>query len=212
MVEQWKEKTPEDFIFTLKMPKRITHELKLVGVEKELEHFQKIAMILGKKLGAVMVQLPPFLKCNETTLGTLERFLASTDQKIRYAIEFRNKSWFTHETYSLLRSKKICLVWSVNEYLEVLPKEVTTSMIYLRFMGEFGKFKKLDRIQIDRSELLKEWWKNLDSVLSKIEHAYVLVSNHFAGFAPETINQFREFAGLETVNWERAMQSGTLEL
>jgi uncharacterized protein YecE (DUF72 family) len=209
-MKQWKEKTPESFLFTLKMPKRITHELRLVGAQKEFDYFQNVAKILGTKLAAVMVQLPPFLKYSGPTLETLDNFLSSTDPAIRYAIEFRNKSWFNDETYALLRSKRVCFVWSVNEYLEEMPKEVTTNLIYLRFLGEFGKLKKLNKIQIDRSELLREWWNNLSEVLSKIDRAYVLVSNHFAGYAPETVNQFRALAGLEKVNWGSAMQSGTL--
>lgn len=209
-IKQWREKTPDDFLFTLKMPKRITHEQRLVGAQKELDYFQSAAKGLGSKLGAILVQLPPFLKYSEPALETLDKFLSSIDSTIRYAIEFRNRSWFNGDTYTLLRSKRVCFVWSVNEYLGETPRELTSSMVYLRFMGEFGKLKRLNKIQIDRSDLLSEWWNNLGEVLPTIEQAYVLVSNHFAGFAPETVNEFRVLAGLGKINWSSLMQSGTL--
>lgn len=207
-VKQWRDKTPENFLFTMKMPKRITHEMKLVGVEKELDYFQKSARLLENKLAAVMVQLPLFLKFNGQTLQALSKFLSSTDPEIRYAIEFRNATWFNEETWSLLKSKRVCFVWSVNEYLDKMPKEITSDMIYLRFMGEFGKLKKLNKIQIDRTDLLRKWWRNLSEALPNVERSFVLVSNHFAGFAPETVNHFRILAGLSKVSF--SMQDGTV--
>lgn len=206
-VKQWKQKTPDSFLFTVKMPRRITHELKLGGAEKELQYFEKTVKILGSKLSAVMVQLPPFMKCDDSALATLSHFLNATSTDIRYAIEFRNKSWFREETYKLLRAKKACFVWSVNEYVKGMPREVTTDFVYLRFMGEFGKLKKLDRIQIDRRESLEQSWKILKEVSPSIGQALVLVSNHFAGFAPATVNQFRNLAGLQELDWKTLQDS-----
>jgi uncharacterized protein YecE (DUF72 family) len=206
MVRQWKEKTPANFLFSVKMPKRITHELKLEGIEKELSYFESSVKILERKLAAVTVQLPPFFKFDISRVEVLDTFLKMTDSKIKHAIEFRNKSWFREETYSLLRSRKACFVWSVNEYVEGMPKELTADFVYLRFMGEFGKLKKLDQIQIDRGDMLRAWWKNLEEALPKINNAYVLVSNHFAGFAPETVNQFRKLAGQKEIDWKQTMK------
>ncbi|MGH2638615.1 MAG: DUF72 domain-containing protein [Rhabdochlamydiaceae bacterium] len=137
MVRQWKEKTPDNFLFTVKMPKRITHESKLKGIEKELEYFEKTVKILDSKLAAVMAQLPPFLKYDDSSFDALSKFLDSTDPEIRYAIEFRNRSWFREETYKLLRAKRACFAWSVNEYVKEMPKEVTTDFAYVRFMGDW---------------------------------------------------------------------------
>ncbi len=209
MVRQWKEKTPASFLFSVKMPKRITHELKLEGIEKELSYFESSVKILEGKLAAVTVQLPPFFKFDDSRFKLLDEFLKITDSKIRYSVEFRNKSWFREETYGLLRSRNACFVWSVNECVEGMPRELTTDFVYLRFMGEFGKLEKLDRVQIDRADLLTAWWKNLEEVLPKVNNAYVLVSNHFAGFAPETVNQFRKLAGEKEIDWKRVMKQSS---
>src|SRR5580704_5735746 len=133
-VKQWREKTPQEFLFTSKLPGKITHELKLTGIDHELERFEKTIGGLEGKLACIIAQLPPFSKF-ETDFQKLEAFLGMTNPRIRYAIEFRNKSWLRDETYSLLSRKKACLVWTVQHRMDELPPKVTTDFVYLRFMG-----------------------------------------------------------------------------
>ena len=47
----------------------------------------------------------------------------------------------------------------------------------------------------------KDGGENLSESMDKISSAFVLVSNHFAGFAPESANQFRKCAGLRETDW-----------
>jgi len=62
-VEEWARATPDGFSFTLKTPRRITHDARLHGVEEILDVFASRARLLGPKLGTLLVQLPPsFLK------------------------------------------------------------------------------------------------------------------------------------------------------
>jgi len=200
MVKQWGEKTPSNFLFTAKLPGKITHEGRLVGIEKELDRFENTLMGLGKKLACVIAQLPPNSK-QENDFSKLEEFLDKTNPAIRYAIEFRNKSWLTEETYKLLSKKKICFVWSVNERMDELPPQVTTDFIYLRFMGKYGEFKRFNKIQKDRTEIVEKWWNHLKSSIGSVRLALVLVSNHFAGFAPDTVNQIRHLAVEKQLDW-----------
>ncbi|HVB12338.1 MAG TPA: DUF72 domain-containing protein [Nitrososphaerales archaeon] len=198
-VKQWKERTHSHFKFTVKLPKRISHEAKLQNIDKELEHFENTILGLGEKLACVFVQLPSSSKFG-SDFSKLESFLEKTNPALRYAIEFRNKSWLVDETYNLLARKKICIVWGVGEHIDILPK-LTTDFVYLRFMGDFNEFQKFDRIQKDKTEILQAWWENLSKSMEKLASAFVLVSNHFAGFAPESANQFRKCANLNQVNW-----------
>ena len=200
-VKQWRERTPSNFRFTVKLPKRISHEAKFQNFEKELEYFENTILGLGDKLACVFVQLPPSSRFN-SDFSKVESFLEQTNPALRYAIEFRDNSWLVDETYELLAKKKTCLVWGVGAHVNIPPK-ITTDFVYLRFMGDFNEFKKFDRIQKDKTEILQTWWKNLKESLGKINSAYVLVSNHFAGFAPENVNQFRKFAGLREINWQK---------
>jgi len=198
-VKQWNERTLSNFKFTVKMPKRISHEAKLQNIEKELEFFENTILGLGEKLACIFIQLPPSSKF-DSDFPKLESFLAKTNPALRYAIEFRNKSWLVDETYDLLARKKACIVWGVGEHVDI-PPNISTDFVYLRFMGDFNEFQKFDKIRKDKTEILQKWWSNLSVSMDKISSAFVLVSNHFAGFAPESANQFRKYAGLRETNW-----------
>ncbi|MFI5421578.1 MAG: DUF72 domain-containing protein [Nitrososphaerales archaeon] len=199
-VKQWREKTPANFRFTAKLPGKITHELRLAGIDQPLERFEKTMTELQDKLACVIAQLPPNSK-KENDFSKLESFLEKTNPRIRYAIEFRNKSWLAEETFSLLSKKKVCFVWSVTERMDDFPPRLTTDFVYLRFMGKYGEFKKFDRIQKDRTELVEKWWNNLKGSVESVTQAFVLVSNHFSGFAPDTVNQIRKLADYEKLEW-----------
>ena len=73
MLAQWSEQVPDHFMFTLKSPKRITHDLRLREAESNVAEFVRRAGTLGGKLGVLLFQLPPFLKKD---LPRLQEFLA----------------------------------------------------------------------------------------------------------------------------------------
>ena len=211
-VKQWKERTPENFLFTVKMPQKITHILRLQNVDRELEYFENTVKTLAGKLACFMTQLPPNMKF-EKGYPALKQFLSVADKnKIRYAFEFRSESWLRDETYDLLKERDACLVWSVSGHVENLPPIVTTDFLYLRFMGEFKDLTKFDRVQKDRTALLENWHGKLKDAIksSHVERVYVLSSNHFAGFAPATTNQFRKIAGMDEKDWKEKMNLDSL--
>jgi uncharacterized protein YecE (DUF72 family) len=102
MLAQWVEQVPEHFVFTLKAPRRITHEQRLRESEANVAEFLRRASMLGSRLGALLFQLPPFLKKD---LPRLRDFLALLPAGTRAAFEFRNDSWQDEEVYETLRSK-----------------------------------------------------------------------------------------------------------
>ena len=200
-VKQWKAKTPNNFLFTSKLPRKITHELRLSGVEDQLSRFEKTVKELGEKLACIIAQLPPNSKF-ENDFEKLEKFLGLTNPGIRYAIEFRNKSWLRDETFRLLGKNKVCFVWNVQEKMgEDIEPKLTTNFLYLRFMGKYGEFENFNRVQKDRSEILGVWSKRLLESLDSVKLALALVSNHFSGFAPETVNDLRKLSGRQPVDW-----------
>src|SRR5207344_2824980 len=90
MLARWAEEVPESFAFTLKAPRRITHELRLKECETQVAEFFRRSQALGGKLGPVLFQLPPFLKKD---LPRLRDFLALLPAGRPAAFEFRNASW-----------------------------------------------------------------------------------------------------------------------
>jgi uncharacterized protein YecE (DUF72 family) len=203
-VRQWKEKTPRSFMFATKLPKKISHAAKGKDTSEEMDLFQKTMKNFGEKLGCIVAQMPPYFKADKG-FEKLEDFLSRIDTTVRFAVELRHASWYSQRTYDLLRDHKVCLVWAVNEFVETnLEPVATADFIYLRFRGEFNEFKRFDRSQSDKSQILKKWWDNLKPLLDErqIQNAFVLVSNHFEGFAPVTANRFREIAGLKPIEWK----------
>ena len=106
MLAQWNEQVPDHFTFTLKAPKRITHDNRLRDTESNVIEFLRRANTLGNKLGVLLFQLPPYLKKD---LPRLTDFLALLPAGQQVAFEFRNDSWQDDEVYQTLRSRHAIL-------------------------------------------------------------------------------------------------------
>jgi uncharacterized protein YecE (DUF72 family) len=201
MITQWRLNTPQGFLFSPKLPKKITHENKLENSEPSLLYFYSVLNKLGPKLGPIAIQLPPSVKLS-THLEILKRFLSQLRPDFRHAIEFRHKSWFTPEVYDLLRKNNVAMAWSLNQYVET-PPEVTADFIYLRLVGD-RELTEFTGIQKDRSEEMKRWATTVEENASKFESGYIFFNNHFAGFSPESANEFRRLLGLMELEWKGA--------
>jgi uncharacterized protein YecE (DUF72 family) len=101
ILARWAEEVPENFTFTLKAPRRITHEKRLREAASDVTEFLRRAAALGNKLGVLLFQLPPFLKKD---VARLRDFLGTLPSDSRVAFEFRNASWHDEEVYETLRS------------------------------------------------------------------------------------------------------------
>jgi uncharacterized protein YecE (DUF72 family) len=129
MLARWAEEVPGSFAFTLKAPRRITHELRLKECETHVAEFLRRAQALGGKLGPVLFQLPPFLKKD---LPRLRDFLALLPAGRPVAFEFRNDSWQDEEVYDALRSKSAMLCYTDTDAGASPPVVVTADSAYLR--------------------------------------------------------------------------------
>jgi len=101
MLESWTQQVPESFMFTLKAPRRITHDKRLREIEADVAEFARRAGVLGNKLGVLLFQLPPNLKKD---LVRLQNLLSLVPKDTRAALEFRNDSWQDQEVYDMLRA------------------------------------------------------------------------------------------------------------
>ena len=101
MLARWAGEVPESFAFTLKAPKRITHEKRLVGAEPDAAEFLRRAAVLRDKLAVLLFQLPPFLRKD---LSRLRDFLGALPPGRRTAFEFRHDSWQADDVYETLRA------------------------------------------------------------------------------------------------------------
>lgn len=100
MLARWGAEVPERFAFSLKAPRRITHDKRLAGAEPELAEFLRRTAVLGTKVGALLFQLPPY---QAQDLARLRDFLAALPHRRRVAFEFRHASWHSDAVYEVLR-------------------------------------------------------------------------------------------------------------
>lgn len=107
--QRWAESVPDEFRFSVKLPKTITHGARLVGFEDNLQRFLGEVEGLGDKLGCLLVQLPPSL---EFDAAVAENFLVSLigPSTASVVIEPRHKTWFTPAATRLLLSLDVSRV------------------------------------------------------------------------------------------------------
>ena len=202
MVKNWYKRSPQNFRFTAKFPKIITHEKRLKDVDKELERFFEAMRPLADKTLALLIQLRPSLHIFEG-LERLRDLVPELDNRFRYAVEVRHSSWYQDLAYNFFANNDISLVWSQLAELQT-PPILTTDFLYLRFIGDRSiQEKDFGRIQIDRVLEMEKWAENIKTVEDeRIKLAIIAANNHYAGFGPGTANMFRNMLGLPEAKWE----------
>jgi uncharacterized protein YecE (DUF72 family) len=107
--ERWSASVPSTFRFSVKIPKAITHEKRLVDCDELLQRFLGESSGLGEKLGALLVQLPPSLEFDQGVVeGFLECLRSQYDGTV--VIEPRNKTWFKPDSNRTLQRLAITRV------------------------------------------------------------------------------------------------------
>jgi uncharacterized protein YecE (DUF72 family) len=107
--ERWCNSVPSEFQFSVKVPKLITHVAKLTDCSDLVDNFLKEAGVLAKRLGLLLVQLPPKLAFDKAV--AIEFFKVLTDRaEVRVACEPRHKSWFQPEVDGLLEEVRVARV------------------------------------------------------------------------------------------------------
>jgi uncharacterized protein YecE (DUF72 family) len=152
-LESWVNSTPEGFLFAVKAHQRITHFQRLQPSEFTDVFFSAIDPLRSaKRLGPVLFQLPPNLKCDLALLGA---FLAGLPKDVRCAFEFRNTSWLQDPVYRLLEEHGMALCLAESEKLEI-PEVVTAGFVYARL-------RKPDYSVQERQEIASRARRFLDS-------------------------------------------------
>jgi uncharacterized protein YecE (DUF72 family) len=179
----WAQQSPPEFRFTLKAPRRITHDAKLLGCEDLTETFCRVAGTLGHKLGALLFQLPPSLKKD---LQRLDGFLASLPPKAPAAFEFRHASWFDEDVFARLRERGKALCVADSEKLET-PLEVTADYGYFRLRDEGY-----------RPEDIADWGRKIAGLQSRCKEIFVYFKHEEEGKGPAFARELMQHLGQPT--------------
>lgn len=132
-LQKWYGSSPDDFTFSVKAPRLITHYKRFSGCEHFLDDFYEACLQgLQHKLGCVLFQLHPQIKYS---LEILNLIVNSVDPSFKNVLEFRDISWWNETVFDTL--KKSNIIFSGISYPK-LPEEViiTNPALYYRFHGE----------------------------------------------------------------------------
>ena len=173
-----------------------------MDVDKELEHFFEAIGPLSDERLALLIQLPPSLHILEG-LQRLRDLVPGLDNRFRYAVEVRHRSWFQDFAYNFFANNDICMVCSQLAELQT-PPILTTDFLYLRLIGDRSiEEKDFGRIQIDRVLEMQKWADNIQAVEDeRIKLAIIAANNHYAGFGLGSANVFRKMLGLPEAKWK----------
>jgi len=196
MVQGFTSTVPEDFVFSAKLPKLVTHDKKLDvnrGVEQDLMRFLHVMRPLedAGKLGAFLIQLPPSFS-RERDLSSLEGFLEILPSDLRFAIEFRDPSWLQEETWDLLRKYNVANT-IVDEPLLPPDPIVTADFSFIRWHGR-GRHPWYNYRYSDRE--LEAWVPKVKEVASKVKKVFGYHNNHPFGHAVESALKEMELLGI----------------
>jgi uncharacterized protein YecE (DUF72 family) len=154
LLRSWMASTPPDFKFAMKANQKITHIKRLKDVADFTAEFVAALQPLDteQKLGPVLFQLPPYLKCD---VALLKDFMATLPRSLRSAFEFRHASWFTDEVYEAMRNANVALCQAESEKLET-PDVQTADFVYLRLRKEDYSAKTRKALTATVTEHAKE--------------------------------------------------------
>jgi uncharacterized protein YecE (DUF72 family) len=206
--DAWARRTPDDFTFALKLPRAITHEESLRGerAARLLEEFCRGARRLGRKLAAVLVQLPPQFEATRENLRALSEFLPLLPPDIRFAVEFRDPFWFEEELLvplSLHRHVALALVegpWATRERVWRAAASLldTSDFAYVRWMGA-RDLARFDEAVRPRDANLDRWAAAVERLGGRVPAVFAYFSNFYEGHAPASANKLKRLLGQPVV-------------
>jgi uncharacterized protein YecE (DUF72 family) len=108
-VERWRDATPDGFRFAVKVPRSITHEARLFGVDDQVCEFCELCEGFESKLGPLLLQLPPSFALDA---GVVSRFLQHFTRisKAQLVLEPRHPTWFVPAVEHLLAEHGVARV------------------------------------------------------------------------------------------------------
>ena len=205
--EAWAAAVPDDFVFSVKGGRFITHMKKLAGIETPLANFLASGVLaLGRKLGPILWQLPPnlgfdperieaFFQLLPRTTGAAAAIAVDHDQRIpadralttvgdpaqriRHAVEVRHETFRTNEFYELLRRQQVALVVADSPGKWPFIEEITTDFMYVRLHGH-------DELYTSgySDESLDEWAAKIRNWVAANQDVYIYCDNDAKVRAP----------------------------
>lgn len=181
VLENWKKQTTVNFLFSLKAPKKVTHEKFTKESFNYLDYFLGNVSTLESKLGPLLFQFPPSFKSD--SFDSLKDLVSVLPKKYRYAVEVRNKSWLENRFYELLEENKIALVLGDSPWLHKIDK-VTADFVYYRLEGNRKQISGTKgTVEKDKTVDIEKLTRKIQLFSDKTE-IFCYFSKYFSGHPP----------------------------
>lgn len=191
-VMAWNKKVSDDFVFTAKIPQKITHKRFLENSESIFKEFYSLMhpLIDSGKLGCFLIQLPP--KFSTKYRDSLISFLDFLPDTVNFAVEFRHTSWDEEDDYDFLKERNTAFV--VTDSPKMLPKvQITADFGYVRWHGRNSKLWYNYTYSEDE---LKKWVPKVEHIVEKTKNSYLHFNNHPRGQAIKNARMFKDLMGI----------------
>jgi uncharacterized protein YecE (DUF72 family) len=181
---RWRDASPADFVFALKVSRFITHIKRLKDTGEAVGTFITRARILGGKLGPLLYQLPPSMHRDDEVLAS---FLSSLPRGLKHAVEFRHPSWLEDDVFQILRKYNAGLcIFDMPDF--TCPVVATADFAYVRFHGSTALYSSS---YTDKE--LADWADKLAGLAANLKEVYIYFNNDVGGFAIENAKSIRDY-------------------
>ncbi len=186
-VEHWRQTAPENFLFSVKASRFMTHRKKLIDSKESVKRLLDRVSLLGPRLGPILFQLPPRWRANPERLKAFAEWLPHDRQD--FVFEFRDPSWHRDEVLQVLADRNLSLC--VHDWpAAITPPVVTGRIAYIRFHGPkkayAGKYTVAQ---------LRPWVERIREWKERVERVFVYFNNDQEAFAVRNAQELKSALG-----------------
>lgn len=180
---KWAGEVPDDFAFTAKLWRGITHERNLAYEPNDINQFMYAANQLGEKKGCLLVQFPAsitydYVQKVEKILQQLQQLNGQGEggSQWQLAIELRHLSWHQEAAYALFNKCETSVVFHDMPASKTPTDHPATRLIYYRFHGPTG-----DYTGSYSAAFIREYAKHINRWQQNGKDIYVYFNNTIGG-------------------------------
>ncbi|MFX1516217.1 MAG: DUF72 domain-containing protein [Promethearchaeota archaeon] len=187
MINRWYNSTPEDFIFSAKLFREITHISRPILKTDKISKFFTRMQGLREKLRSILIQFPPSFRKTRETFSFLNQILEKCSDLFsgQIVLEVRNESWFTDEVKDRLNDLAIPFAETTTLSIPEEYQNENIPLYYIRLLGnrELIPDEKLGQFFLDKTKERKAWARELVKLSRRYDTIFVLINNRFSGYA-----------------------------
>jgi uncharacterized protein YecE (DUF72 family) len=209
-VMKWAAGVPEGFLFSCKVPREITHEMRMVGAAPAIGEFYDAIANFGVKLGCVLFQFDAAFSPEQSR--PFWAALEAVPRAVPTAVEFRDPRWYDSGVQRRLADHGIALavvdapfvgVERMAEALERSPLDFA----YMRLIGDHDAFTRFDSVQAGREREIAFWASRLKHSAPRLKRVFGYVNNHYQGHSPATVRALYAALGVVHARPQRVRQT-----